>query len=187
MVFEARNVVLRNGEVCTLRPTSPDDAAQMIDYMKQTAGETEFLLRYPDEVRYTLEQEETILRRLMDDPQTVMMAGIVNGEVAGNCSIGGLGEKRKIRHRCSMAIALKEAYWGLGIGTAMIGYLTELAKQIGYAQMDLEVVADNTRAQALYTKCGFVPTGRRSRALKFDDGTCHDEIIMVKYLDQEVK
>ena len=187
MIFEARNVVLKNGSVCTLRPTHPDDAVKMIDYLKQTSGETEFLLRYPDEVQYTPEQERDILSRLMDDPKSVMMVGIVDGEVAGNCFISGLGEKRKTRHRCSMGIALREAYWNLGIGTAMIGYLTELAKQVGYAQMDLEVVADNTRAQALYTKCGFVPTGRRSRALIFDDGTCHDEIIMVKYLDQEVK
>ncbi len=187
MIFEPRNITLKNGAVCTLRPTHPDDSEQMIDYMKQTAGETEYLLRYPDEVNYTIEQEQTLLRRLMEDPHTVMMVGIVNGEVAGNCSIGGFGEKRKLLHRCSMAIALKQAYWDLGIGTAMISYLTELAKRIGYSQMDLEVVADNERAQALYAKCGFVPTGRRSRALKFDDGTYHDEIIMVKYLDQEVK
>ena len=126
MIFEPRNIVLKNGAVCTLRPTHPDDAARMIDYLKQTAGETEFLLRYPDEVQYTLEQEQAILNRLMDDPKSVMMVGIVDGEVAGNCSIGGLGEKRKTRHRCSMGIALKEAYWNLGIGTAMIGYLTEL-------------------------------------------------------------
>lgn len=187
MVFEARDVTLRNGAVCTLQPTHPDDSAQMIDYMKQTAGETEYLLRYPDEVNYTLEQEQAVLRRLMEDPHSVMMVGIVNGEVAGNCSIGTVGDKRKVLHRCSMGIALKRAYWGLGIGTAMIGYLTELAGKIGYAQMDLEVVADNVRAQALYEKCGFVPTGRRSRALKFDDGTYHDEIIMVKYLDQEAE
>ena len=187
MIFEPRNITLKSGAVCTLRPTHPDDSEQMIDYMKQTAGETEYLLRYPDEVNYTLEQAQTLLRRLMADPYTVMMVGIVNGEVAGNCSIGGFGEKRKLLHRCSMAIALKQAYWDLGIGTAMIGYLTELAGKIGYLQMDLEVVADNVRAQALYAKCGFVPTGRRSRALKFDDGTYHDEIIMVKYLDQEVK
>ena len=53
----------------------------------------------------------------------------------------------------------------------MIDYLTEMAIQLGYEQMDLEVVADNTRAQALYQKCGFTETGRRARALKFDDGT----------------
>ena len=81
-----------------------------------------------------------------------------------------------------MAITLYQAYWNLGIGYAMIDYLTEMAIQLGYEQMDLEVVADNTRAQALYRKCGFTETGRRARALKFDDGTYHDELLMVKIL-----
>ena len=187
MLFAPRDIPLKDGRVCTLRPTRPEDSEEMIRYMKQTASETEFLLRYPDEVQYTLEQEEMILRRLMEDPQTVMMAGIVEGRVAGNCSISWLGPKRKVRHRCSMAIALKREYWSLGIGTAMIGYLTELAEKIGFSQMELEVVADNARALALYEKCGFVPTGRRSRALRFDDGSFHDEIMMVKFLDQEVE
>ena len=183
--FEPRDVRLKNGAVCTLRPANPEDAEQMIAYMKQTAAETEFVLRYPDEVQFTLEQEEGILQRLTEDLQTVMMAAIVDGRLAGNSSIGGLGPKRKVRHRCSMAIALKRAYWGLGIGSAMIGYLTELARRMGFAQIDLEVVADNARAVALYEKCGFTATGRRSRALRFDDGTYHDEILMVKYLDEE--
>ena len=58
----------------------------------------------------------------------------------------------------------------------------ELAAQIGYEQIDLEVVADNTRALTLYRKCGFTETGRKHRALKFDDGTYHDEILMTRIL-----
>ena len=81
-----------------------------------------------------------------------------------------------------MAIALYKEYWNLGIGSAMITYLSELAKQIGYEQMDLEVVAENTRAQALYRKCGFIETGRRHHALRLDDGSYHDEILMYKKL-----
>ena len=111
-----------------------------------------------------------------------MMAAVVDGKVAGNCSVSGIGNKRKILHRCSLAIALYREYWGLGIGTAMIGYLTELAKQIGFRQIDLEVVAENEQAQALYRKCGFVESGRRHNALRFDDGTSHDEILMYKEL-----
>ena len=38
------------------------------------------------------------------------------------------------------------------------------------------------QAQALYRKCGFVEAGRRHNALKFDDGTSHDEILMYKLL-----
>ena len=64
----------------------------------------------------------------------------------------------------------------------MIDYLTEMAIHLSYEQMDLEVVADNTRAQVLYQKCGFTETGGRARALKFDDGTYHDELLMVKIL-----
>ena len=39
-----------------------------------------------------------------------------------------------------------------------------------------------THAKALYRKCGFEESGRRIRALKFDDGTYHDEVLMTKIL-----
>ncbi len=182
MQFDARTIPLRDGRVCTLRPACPDDAAALIKYMTRTAGETEFILRYPDEISYTEAQERELLGNILNDPGHAMMIGIVDGKVAGNCAISGIGMRRKIRHRCSLAITLYREYWGLGIGTAMIGYLAELAEKIGFAQIDLEVVAENTRAQALYRKCGFVETGRRIRALKFDDGTYHDEILMTRIL-----
>ena len=111
-----------------------------------------------------------------------MIAAVVDGKLAGNCSVYGAGAKRKVRHRCMMGIALCEEYWGQGIGTAMIGYLTELAKQIGYELMELIVVADNERARALYQKCGFIESGRRYHGMKFDDGSYHDEIFMYKEL-----
>ena len=182
MRFAKKEVMMKDGRKCILQPTGPEVAAEMIEYMKQTADETPYLLRYPDEVTYTLESEKEILVKMLDDPDSVMMVAIVDGKVAGNCSVSGIGMKRKIRHRCSMAIALYRAYWNLGIGTAMIDYLAELAKQIGFEQMDLEVVAENTQAQALYRKCGFSESGRRHHALRFDDGSCHDEILMYKEL-----
>ena len=182
MKFEEREIVLKDGRKCILKPNSPEYAEAMIEYLTKTSGETEFLLRYPDEVNYTLESEQEILQRLLEDPYVIMMAAIVDGKVAGNGSVSGIGDKRKIRHRCSMAIALYEEYWGLGNGTAMIGYMTELAREIGWHQMDLEVVAENEQAQALYKKCGFIESGRRHNALLFDDGTYHDEILMYKDL-----
>lgn len=187
MRFEERTITLKDGRSCILRPTAPDIAEEMIEYLKLTSAETPWLLRNPDEVNYTLEGEKEILSRILEDPKSVMMVAIVDGKVAGNCAVNSLGDKRKVRHRCSMAIALYRAYWGLGIGTAMIGYLTELAKQIGYEQMDLEVIAGNEQAQALYRKCGFIESGRRHHAVKFDDGSYHDEILMYKALTARVK
>ncbi len=182
MRFPEKKILLRDGRTCILRPTTPDLAEEMIEYMKVTSAETPFLLRYPDEVSYTVEAEREILGRLLEDPCSVMMAATVDGRVAGNCSVSGIGTKRKIRHRCSMAIALYRSFWHLGIGMAMIEYLSELAAQLGFEQMDLEVVADNEQALALYHKCGFTESGRRHHALKFDDGSLHDEILMYKTL-----
>ena len=182
MKFETRQIFLKDGRTCLLTPNSPEYAEAMIDYLKETSAETEFLLRYPDEVKFTLESEKEILGNLLENPYCIMMAAVVDGKVAGNGSINGIGDKRKIQHRCSMAIALYKEYWNLGIGRAMIDYMTELAGQIGWKQVDLEVVAENEQAIRLYEKCGFVATGRRHNALKFDDGTYHDEILMYKDL-----
>ena len=182
MRFPEKEITLKDGRKCILRPTSPDLADEMIEYLKVTSGETPFLLRYPDEVNYTPEGEKEILGRLLDAPDSAMLVAVVDGKVAGNSAINSIGTKRKICHRCSLAIALYKEYWNLGIGTAMIGYLTELAKQIGYRQIDLEVVAENTQAQALYRKCGFTESGRRINALRVDDGSFHDEILMYKSL-----
>ena len=55
MRFEDREIVLKDGRKCILRPTSPEYADQMIEYLKKTSAETPFLLRNPDEVGFTLE------------------------------------------------------------------------------------------------------------------------------------
>ena len=182
MRFEEKEIVLKDGRKCILKPNSPEYAADMIDYLKITSNETEFLLRYPDEVNFTLEGEKEILGRLLEDPYSIMMIAVIDGRTAGNGSIIGIGDKRKITHRCSLAIALYREYWGLGIGTAMIDYMTELARSVGWKQVDLEVAAENEQAISLYRKCGFIESGRRHNALKFDDGTYHDEILMYKEL-----
>lgn len=182
MKFQPRTLTLQDGRTCILRPTHPDDAAAMIEYMKLTAEETPFLLRYPDEVTFTLEKEREILAGILENETSVMMVAEVDGRVAGNCSLNGMGNKRRVLHRSSLAIALKKEFWNLGIGTAMMQYLEELARQIGYEQIELEVVEGNDTAKRLYEKCGFVETGKHVRALKYDDGTYRDEFIMSKVL-----
>jgi len=182
MRFEEREILLKDGRKCILKPNSSEYAEAMIEYLKTTPEETDFLLRYSDEVKYTVEEESKILDGFLDNPYAVMMVAIVDGKVAGNAGVSGIGYQRKLWHRCNLAIALYKEYWGLGIGSAMLDYLTELAKKVGWTQIDLEVVEGNDRALATYKKCGFVETGIRHHALRFDDGTYRDEILMYKDL-----
>lgn len=182
MVFTTRVFTLKNGMECILRPVSKGDAEQMIDYLRTASGETPFLLRNADEVNFTIESEEKLLENKRQAVREIMMVAEVNGEIAGNCGIVTHGDLRRVYHRCGFAIALKKEFWNQGIGTSMINYALELAKEMGYEQAELEVVEGNDRAKHLYKKVGFVEQGKNYRALKYDDGTYRDEYTMVKIL-----
>ncbi|MBQ5316974.1 MAG: GNAT family N-acetyltransferase [Oscillospiraceae bacterium] len=182
MRFSPKTILLKDGRKCTLRPAVPDDAVQLIEYLKLTAAETPYLLKYPDEWTLTEEKERELLDGILDTEYCTMAVAETDGIIAGNSSINPVGGARRVRHRCSLAIALKKDYWSLGIGSALIQLQTELARQIGYEQMDLEYADGNDRARALYERCGFAETGRRHSSLKYDDGTYRDEILMYKSL-----
>lgn len=182
MIFEKKIINLKDGSACILRPVEVKDAEAMIEYLRIVSSETPFLLRNGDEVTYTVESEEQLLEDKRNAPREIMMVAEVNGSIAGNCGIVSHGNLRRVYHRCGFAIALKEAYWNLGIGSAMMEYACSLAKKMGYEQVELEVVDGNNRAKNLYERFGFEETGKNIRALRYDDGSYRDEYKMVKIL-----
>ena len=105
----------------------------------------------------------------------------LNGKYIGNCSLMGNAPSR-YRHRASVGIALFQAYTGMGIGRKMLELLCEIAKEKGIEQLELEVVADNDRAIALYKKIGFEKMGTFPHNMKYKDGTYADAYWMVKIL-----
>lgn len=182
MKIESKEVILKNGKKCILRSPKLEDAEQLIDYLKVSAGETDFLLKYPEEVNITVEKEKGILQWSIDSDRDLMIIAEIDGKVVGNCSFSPIGRKMRIRHRCSIGIALYENVWGLGIGTALLALLIENAIECGYEQMELDVVSRNDRAIKLYEKMGFVKCGNKPKAMKHKDGTYDDEVMMVKQL-----
>lgn len=182
MIFEEKTIKLKNDALCTLRPAEAKDAEAMIEYLKMVSSETPFLLRNEDEVTFTVEGEEKLLESKKNEPREIMMVAEMDGNIAGNCSIMSSGSLRRVSHRCGLAIALKKAYWSLGIGSTMIDYACFLAKEMGYEQVELEVVEGNHRAKSLYERLGFQETGKNIRALKYEDGSYGDECRMIKIL-----
>ncbi len=183
MVFEKKIISLKNGHTCILRSAEAKDAGAIIEHLRIVSSETPFLLRNEDEVTYTVESEERLLESERENPREMMMVAEVDGMIAGNCGIMSIHTLRRLSHRCDFAIAVKKAYWKLGIGSAMIDYACFLAKKMGYEQMELDVVDGNIRAKNLYERLGFQETGKNFHALKYDDGSYSDEYRMVKILD----
>ena len=181
MRFEKKCIQLKNGREAILRSPQPEDAVKMLDYLKTTSAETEFLIRYPEECTETVEQEAAFLQNTLDSDLNMMIVCEVDGKIAGNCAIM-LHGRLKTKHRAGVAIALTREFWGLGIGSAMFEELIAAARDRGISQMELEVIEGNTRAMALYEKFGFRTVAERANAIRLKDGTMLKEFIMVKTL-----
>jgi ribosomal-protein-alanine N-acetyltransferase len=78
-----------------------------------------------------------------------------------------------------LTIAVRKAYWGQGIGSALLDALLAAARERGCAEVFLEVRADNPRAHGLYLRRGFEELGVR-RGYYQPSGT--DAIVMRKDL-----
>ena len=78
-----------------------------------------------------------------------------------------------------LTIAVRQAYWGRGIGSALLSALLTAARERGCAEVFLEVRADNPRAHGLYLRRGFEELGVR-RGYYQPSGT--DAIVMRKDL-----
>ena len=182
MRIPEEKIRLKNGKELTLRSAEEKDALTMLDYLKKTSEETPFLIRYPEEVTLDLETEKKFLNGVIESEDSVWFTVFDEEKAVGNCSINCLSNRMKLKHRCSMGIALEQAYCGCGLGTMLIEKARNKARELGFEQMELGVFANNERAVALYRKMGFVECGRMPRAFRMKDGTYIDEINMVLFL-----
>jgi len=150
----------------------------MLRYLRRSAGETPFLIRCPDEADLPLREERAFLRRAMEDPRRLMIAAFVEGRLAANGGLAPVSAFRKSRHRAELGIAVLRRYWGLGLGTVLMGALCAAAPGMGYSQIELEVACANRRAVALYQRCGFEIFGKRPCAFRYEDGSTGGELLM---------
>ena len=183
MIFKEITFELKDGRQALLRSACEDDAEEMFKFIVKASGETNYLTSYPEEwADFTIEQEKATIRKKYLDQNELMIACFVNGKIAGNCAIS-FQSRLKVRHRASVAIAVLQEYWSLGIGTRMFEELIQIAKKRdGVRQVELEFMEGNNRARSLYEKMGFRITGVKTDAMRMKDGTFVNEYMMMKLL-----
>ncbi|MBQ1410296.1 MAG: GNAT family N-acetyltransferase [Oscillospiraceae bacterium] len=111
----------KNGKELILRNAELSDAADLIRYLKVITAETPYLIRKPEEITLTEEQERKFIQSKIADERELMLLGFVDGKHVGNCSLMRAGGFHRYRHRCEVGIALYQAYCGRGIGFRKYG------------------------------------------------------------------
>ena len=178
-----KGITLKDGTPCLLRSAKETDAREVLRNFHLTHAETDFLLTYPEENAFTLEQEMAFLKEKDQSENAIEICAIVNERVVGTAGFEPIGSQEKLRHRAEFGIAIEKSCWGKGIGKTLTLACIECAKKAGFLQMELDVVAENTSAVRLYESVGFREFGRNPKAFRSRRGW-QELVLMRLELDQ---
>ena len=155
-----------------LRPTQPADAEALAAMMGEAGfrhGTAQLPFVSPDRVRRRLET---------DDPNETRILATLDGAVVGSATLGRLSGRRAHVGQVGMGVA--DGWTGRRVGTSLMEALLDVADNwLGLRRLELEVLADNAPALALYRRFGFEPEGVRRDAL-FRAGACADTLAMAR-------
>ncbi len=181
MKIGSERFLLKDGREAVMRSPEAADAEKMLKYLHDTAQETDFLLRTPQESgRYSAEKERELFVKMDTDARSAMVLCLVEGRIAGVCHISA-SDRVKTAHRAGIGIAVLKEFWGLGIGTRLLEKITDIGRGIkGVIQLELEYIEGNSRACALYEKAGFRTVGVHPNAVRMRDGALRHEYLMIK-------
>lgn len=179
MLYKEEIFTGKNGTAYMLKSPETTDAEQMLAYLKATAEETEHGLSYPEEMDFSIKDEEDFITGFAESAGSLMISAFESGALVGNALLSSVFDKKKAMHRATFSIALLKCAWGQGLGQKMLSELIGFAKRAGYEQLELEVVSTNLPAVSLYKKMGFVVYGERPRSFKLKSGMYSNELLMV--------
>ena len=159
-------VALTGGVELLVRNAVASDARALRETMRRTHSETDYLLSYPDEQGTDEEREARLLGETERSCNEVELVAIIDGRIVGSAGVSAVRSRRKVAHRARFGISILKEYWGMGIGRVLMDASIDCARQAGYTQLELDVVADNEGAMSLYRRAGFEEYGRNPRGYR---------------------
>ena len=173
-----KELLLKNGKSCIIRTADGSDAAGVLRCFLKTHAETDNMLTYPEERSFTEADERDFLDTRAARDNSAELCAVVDGEIVGTAGFDPVGTQLKLRHRATFGIGVLRDSWGLGIGRALTESCIALAKQAGYRQLELEVLAQNLAAISLYQSVGFLEYGRNPCGFRTRDGEDQTLVLM---------
>ncbi|WP_027093873.1 ribosomal protein S18-alanine N-acetyltransferase [Cohnella thermotolerans] len=160
----------------------------MMPNRKPDVGRLEFRSMTPDDIGTIVEIEREVFaapwteEAFHNELKQNMFAKYLVMEMDG--AILGYGGMWLIVDEAHVTnIAIRERYQGCGYGKRLLAEMMRTAHWLGARRMTLEVRVSNDRAQRLYRKFGFVPSGLRPG---YYSDNQEDAVIMWADLEPEV-
>jgi len=175
-------MLLKNGLDLTVAKAEKRDAVRILDYLNLVGGESDNLLFGRNGFSLDVAAEEQFIETVNASAASALLVGRIGEEIVSVASIQS-PRRERIAHQADVALSVKKAHWGVGIGAAMMRAMIEFARSTGTIEIvHLGVRSDNVRAIELYKRLGFEQIGLYRKFFKID-GKYADEILMNLYLE----
>lgn len=120
---------------------------------------------------------ETVDRWIGNIENLIALVALRDDRIIGHAQVLKFPRQRR-KGTGDLIVYLHQDFHSVGLGTAMLSELIELARKERLHRIGLEVVADNEKAVNLYKKLGFKVEGVMRDAYFGEDEQYHDELIM---------
>lgn len=173
---ELATFAAKNGEEVTLRPAVPDDASGILDTVRSVSLERSYVLME----KYG-KDEEAERRHIsqMDRDTSLLIVAEVNGVIVGSLAAvqSENGQNPQIAHVLDVGLHLIQSYRGLGIGSRMLNFAVEWAREHGFKKLEASIFTINQRSLSLFHNAGFQEEGTRRKQFRLGNEYI-EEVIM---------
>ena len=126
-----KKIKLKDGRECIIRNAIAHDAEEILALYKKVNNETNFLLTYPDEMGFSVEEEKDFLNQKEKSDAEIQFCALVGNVIVGLASVSSIGAREKISHRAELGVSIEKDFWHLGIGSALTKASIECATNVG--------------------------------------------------------
>ncbi|MEM8834317.1 MAG: GNAT family N-acetyltransferase [Planctomycetota bacterium] len=184
-------IALKDGRRATICEATLDDLETIWQIEVEVTRLGHGVVRTMDELDEPAESRRKRFKRALAHRPGIGAGGVlllarVGGIAAGAGSIKRLHLER-IAHVGTLWISIRPEFQGLGLGRTLMGALLDWARVGAGAQcavpirrVELNVLADNARAIALYESMGFECEGRKRGHVRMADGAFEDDLVMAR-------
>lgn len=177
MKYRQQDFLLKNKETVTLRMCGEADAEALISTIKEYLRDSPCIPLLPHEFRYTVEEEQQLIRKFIEQENSLFLVAVHAGEIIGNIDVTG-NQRAMMKHTAMIGMGMLKAWRRSGLGTLFMEQVLQWAQcNPVLEQLWLEVYAENEAALQLYRKAGFEEKGRFNAFFKHN-GIYSDKIIM---------
>ena len=170
----------KNGLKVVFRPEQPTDT-EMLWVMFSTLSKKSASFLLPPFVRDRIEGWTTDIDY---DEVLAIVAAVTekdgNKRIIGTSSLR-FNSQKPLKHKAEFGLTIHDDYQNMGIGTALLQHIINVARTKKISKIHLNVSSENVRAIHLYKKVGFVTEGTLHKA-SFVNGKYRDEYRMALFL-----